>query len=80
MLYESFTYLLTYLHEGHLHEGVNIITFFTYTKVIHVKYNNLQNICKNVLEPLTSRVYAVECKNVAKMFYFTCNHLLCSTC
>jgi len=33
--------------------------------------NHLQNICKNVLEPSTS----CGCKNVVKMFYFTCNHL-----
>jgi len=40
-----------------------------------------RNFCKNVLEPSTSfpRICRGR-KNVIKMFYFTCYHLLSSTC
>jgi len=52
------------------------------------KIKHLQNISKNVLELSSSSGFKAvdfprlrrEYKNVVKMFYFTCNHRLSSTC
>ena len=48
--------------------NVDIFCYKNYT-VVTCKIKHLQNISKNVLEPPTSRGYAVQ----VKMFYFTCN-------
>jgi len=44
--------------------------------VVTCKIKHLQKC----LEPSTSRGYGRGRKNVVKMFYFTCNHLLFSAC